>query len=236
MPVPGVVDVHRLDLLVGQSTAERTPGGAREAPDAYACRLRQAVAFNEGDAGGCLEAGTHGRGQRTGSDHGVAQAADVGVHGSRGERGVDGRDGAHGCKPVLLDKLPEDAVEGRVAVAQRSGPHDRLALEEGSEDGDDEGIDVEQRQGGEVHGVLVGEVVGCEHPGVGDLVGVGVCRQLRGAGRAAGVEECRQIVLVRADHRGTARTTRLLPGVSGSPRLRIRRSRPGRLVPARSVT
>ena len=66
-----------------------------------------------------------------------------------GQRRVDGRHGAHRGDPVVLDDRPELAEQRGVAVAERPGPHHLLALEQRRQQGDDQRVDVEQRQRGE---------------------------------------------------------------------------------------
>jgi len=68
-----------------------------------------------------------------------------------GEDRVDGRDAAHEADAVALDQLPEVREQRRVAVSQGSRPHHALALEHRREQGDDQGVDVEERQRGEGH-------------------------------------------------------------------------------------
>ena len=120
------------------------PGGAQRAG---AGGLGQAVALEQRHAGvrarsrpaprcGSGEAPTTGKRR-------LLMSASTG---HLGQGGVDGGHGAHRGDPVVLDELPEVRVQGRVAVAQRPGPHDLLAREQRGEQGDDEGVDVEQRQ------------------------------------------------------------------------------------------
>ncbi len=88
---------------------------------------------------------------------------------------------------------PEPGVEGLVAVAGRAGPHDPGAAEHRGDAGDDQGVDVEQRQAAEHR--LPGRQAAAlgDPPGAGQLVGVGVRGDLRGAGGPAGVHERGQI-------------------------------------------
>ena len=125
---------------------------------------------------------------------GSAQRADVGVDRDLRQGAVDGGDGGHRRDPVVLDDRPEPGVQGRVAVAGRARPHHPGAAEHRGDAGDDQRVDVEQRQPAQhplpgrqpaAHG---------DAAAAGELVGVGVRGDLRGAGGPAGVHERRQIV------------------------------------------
>ena len=88
---------------------------------------------------------------------------------------------------------PEPGVQGLVAVAGRAGPHDPGAAEHRGDAGDDQGVDVEQRQPAQHR--LPGRQPGAlgDAAGAGELVGVGVRGDLRGAGGPPGVHERGQI-------------------------------------------
>ena len=62
------------------------------------------------------------------------------------QRAVDGGHGGHRRDLVVLDDLPEPGVQGRVAVARRARPHHPGAAEHRRDAGDDQRVDVEQRQ------------------------------------------------------------------------------------------
>ena len=92
---------------------------------------------------------------------------------------------------------PEPGVQGLVAVAGRAGPHDPGAAEHRGDAGDDQGVDVEQRQPAQHR--LPGRQAAAlgDPPGAGQLVGVGVRGDLRGAGGPPGVHERGEIVCLR---------------------------------------
>ena len=94
---------------------------------------------------------------------------------------------------MALDELPEAPVEGKVAVAQRAGPDDVLALEQRPQHRHQQRVGVEQRQRGEHRAAGLHQVRGNDHPSVGDLVGVRARGELRRAGRPAGVQVARDV-------------------------------------------
>ena len=230
-PVAGrLVDRDGPHLLVGQALAERSRARRiRPAARARACALGEAVALAERDAGAGLERVADRGRQRGRSDDRQLQARDVGVDGDLRERRVDGRHAGHGHDPVALDELPEAPVEGKVAVAERAGPDDVLALEQRPEHRHQQRVGVEQRQRGEHRAAGLHQVRGNDHPGVGDLVGVRARGELGRAGRPAGVQVARDV----------ARRPAAAPAAPRRPRRpsapRGRRPRSGRAAPARAA-
>ena len=84
---------------------------------------------------------------------------------------------------------PEPGVQGLVAVAGRAGPHHPGAAEHRGDAGDDQGVDVEQRQPAQ-HSLPGSQAAAHRDPlAAGQLVGVGVRGDLRGAGGPPGVHE-----------------------------------------------
>ena len=117
---------------------------------------------------------------------------------------------------------PEPGVQGLVAVAGRARPHHPGAAEHRGDAGDDQRVDVEQRQ--PAQHPLPGRQPAAlgDAAGAGELVGVGVRGDLRGAGGPPGVHERGEIVRRRAGPRR--------PGGRTAAR---RSPRPGRPRPAR---
>ena len=189
---PGPVGADRdgLDLLPGQDAADRSGAFlARPGPGGGAGGLGQAVAFQQAPPGVRGEVLAHRGGQRGRARDRQPQRADVGVDRDLGQGAVDGGDGGHRRDLVVLDDLPEPGVQGLVAVAGRAGPHDPGAAEHRGDAGDDQGVDVEQRQPAQHR--LPGRQAAAhgDPPGAGQLVGVGVRGDLRGAGGPPGVHE-----------------------------------------------
>jgi len=193
---PGPVGAGRdgLDLLPGQDAADRSGAFlARPDPGGGAGGLGQSVAFQQAPAGVRGEVLAHRGGQRGRAHDRQAQRGDVGVDRDLGQGAVDGGDGRHRRDLVVLDDRPEPGVQGLVAVAGRPGPHDPGAAEHRGDAGDDQGVDVEQRQPAQHR--LPGRQAAAlgDPPPAGELVGVGVRGDLRGAGGPPGVHERGQI-------------------------------------------
>ena len=194
-PGPVVADPDGFDLLPGQGAADRPgPFLARPGPGAGAGGLGEPVALQQGPPGVSGEACAY-RGRQRGRAHDrQPQRADVGVDRNLGQRAVDGGDGGHRRDPVVLDDLPEPCVQGLVAVARRARPHHPGAAEHRGDAGDDQRVDVEQRQPAQ-HPLPGRQPAAQGEPlGAGELVGVGVRGDLRGAGGSSGVYERGQIV------------------------------------------
>ena len=204
-PGPVVADPDGLDLLPGQGAADRPgPFLARPGPGAGAGRLGEPVALQQVPPGVPGEGLAH-RGRQRGRAHDrQPQRADVGVDRDLRQGAVDGGDGGHRRDPVVLDDRPEPGVQGLVAVAGRARPHHPGAAEHRGDAGDDQRVDVEQRQPAEhplpgrqpaAHG---------DAPAAGELVGVGVRGDLRGAGGPAGVHERGEVLRRRRVRAGQA--------------------------------
>ena len=160
-----------------------------------------------------LERVAHCGRQRGGSDDREIEARDVRVHRDLRERGVDRGNCGHRRDPVALDDPPEVPVQGPVAIAERSGPDHVQALEQGPEDGHQQRVRVEERQGGEEGAAGPEQIEAAYHPRVGDFVGVGASGELPGAGRPTGVQVARDVVRCR-------RRARKRRGVGGGHPLR----------------
>ncbi len=171
----------------------------------------------------------HRGGQRGRAHDGQPQRADVGVDRELRQGAVDGGDGGHRRDLVVLDDRPEVLVQGLVAVAGRAGPDHPGAAEHWGDAGDDQGVDVEQRQPAQHR------LPGCQAaaqgdpPAAGQLAGVRVRGDLRGAGGPPGVHERGQIPRPgqaprRPGGRMAARRSPR-PGRPRSARVRYRRAR-----------
>ena len=193
-----VADPDGFDLLAGQDAADRPgPFLARPGPGAGAGGLGEPVAFQQVPPGVRGEVLAH-RGRQRGCAHDrQPQRADVGVDRDLRQGAVDGGDGGHRRDPVVLDNFPEPGVQGPVAVARRARPHHPGAAEHRGDAGDDQGVDVEQRQ--PAQHPLPGSQPAAQGdpPGAGQLVGVGVRGDLRGAGGPPGVHERGKVVCLR---------------------------------------
>ena len=188
-------DPDGFDLLPGQDAADRPgPFLARPGPGAGAGRLGEPVALQQVPPGVSGEVLAHRGRQRGCARDRQPQRADVGVDRDLRQGGVDGGDGGHRRDPVVLDDLPEPGVQGPVAVARRARPHHPGAAEHRGDAGDDQGVDVEQRQ--PAQHPLPGRQPAAQGdpPAAGELVGVGVRGDLRGAGGPPGVHERGQVV------------------------------------------
>ena len=204
-PGPAGAGRDGLDLLPGQDSADRSGAFlARPGPGGGAGGLGQPVAFQQAPPGVRDEVLAHRAGQRGRACDGQAQRADVGVDRDLGQGAVDGRDGRHRRDLVVLDDLPEPGVQGLAAVAGRAGPHHPGAAEQRGDAGDDQGVDVEQRQPAQHR--LPGRQAAAlgDPPGAGQLAGVGVRGDLRGAGGPPGVDERGEIVCLRQVRAGQA--------------------------------
>ena len=146
-PGPVVADPDGFDLLPGQGAADRPgPFLARPGPGAGAGRLGEPVALQQAPPGVPGEVLAH-RGRQRGRAHDrQPQRADVGVDRDLRQGAVDGGDGGHRRDLVVLDDRPEPGVQGLVAVARRARPHHPGAAEHRGDAGDDQRVDVEQRQ------------------------------------------------------------------------------------------
>ena len=250
-PRPVGADRDGFDLLSGQDAADRSGAFlARPGPGGGAGGLGQPVAFQQAPPGVRGEGLAHRAGQRGRAHDRHAQRADVGVDRDLRQGAVDGGDGRHRRDLVVLDDLPEPGVQGPVAVARRARPHHPGAAEHRGDAGDDQGVDVEQRQ--PAQHPLPGSQPAAQGdpPAAGQLVGVGVRGDLRSAGGPPGVHERGQVVCLRqvragqvagrlpGDHlvqvghdrpaavRGTAGSGRHRPGRAGC-RERRRAAAPG---------
>jgi hypothetical protein len=97
----------------------------------------------------------------------------------------------------MLDDLPEPGVQRRVAVAGRARPYHPGAAEHGRDAGDQQGVDVEQRQPAQ-HRLTGSEAAALgDALAAGQLAAVGVRGDLRGAGRPPGVHESGQVRCLR---------------------------------------
>ena len=194
-PRPVVADPDGFDLLPGENPADRSgPFLARPGPGAGAGGLGEAVAFQQAPPGVLGEVLAH-RGRQRGRAHDrQPQRADIGVDRDLRQRAVDGGDGGHRRDLVVLDDLPEPGVQGLVAVTGRARPHHPGAAEHRGDAGDDQGVDVEQREPAQ-HSPAGGQPAGQgDPPAAGQLVGVGMRGDLRGAGGPPGVHEGGQVV------------------------------------------
>ena len=197
---PGPVGAGRdgLDLLPGQDAADRSGAFlARPGPGGGAGGLSQSVAFQQMPPGVRGEVLAHRGGQRGRAHDRQPQRADVGVDRDLRQGAVDGGDGRHRRDLVMLDDLPEPGVQGLVAVAGRAGPHHPGAAEHRGDAGDDQGVDVEQRQPAQHRLPRRQAAARGDPPAAGQLVGVGVRGDLRGAGGPPGVDERGEIVCLR---------------------------------------
>jgi hypothetical protein len=133
---------------------------------------------------------------------------------SRTEAG-SGAAPAIGSRSVLMSastgtwaRVP--GVEGLVAVAGRARPHHPDAAEHRGDAGDDQGVDVEQRQPAQ-HPLPGGQPAAHgDAAGAGELVGVGVRGDFRGAGGPPGMHERGQIIRPRPT--GAGQVAGRLPG------------------------
>jgi len=86
----------------------------------------------------------------------------------------------------MLDDLPEPGEQGRVAVARRSWPHHPGTAEHRGDAGDEQGVDMGQREPAQ-HSLAGSQPAALGDPlAAGELVSVGVRGDLRGARGAAG--------------------------------------------------
>ena len=146
-PRPVVADPDGLDLLPGQDAADRSGAFlARPGPGAGAGGLGEPVALQQVPPGVRGEVLAHRGRQRGRACDRQPQRADVGVDRDLRQGAVDGGDGGHRRDPVVLDDRPEPGVQGLVAVTGRARPHHPGAAEHRGDAGDDQGVDVEQRQ------------------------------------------------------------------------------------------
>ena len=231
-PVVGYPD--GFDLLPGQDTADRSgPFLARPGPGAGAGGLGEAVAFQQAPPGVLCEVLAH-RGRQRGRAHDrQPQRADIGVDRDLRQRAVDGGDGGHRRDLVVLDDLPEPGVQGLVTVTGRARPHHPGAAEHRGDAGDDQGVDVEQREPAQ-HSPAGGQPAGQgDPPAAGQLVGVGMRGDLRGAGGPPGVHEGGQVVCGRQ-----VRAGQVADRLPGDHVVEIGHERPAavRVTAGRSVT
>ena len=141
---------------------------------------------------------------------GTRSELDVGVDRDLRQGAVDGGHGGHRRDPVMLDDRPEPGVQGLVTVTGRARPHHPGAAEHRGDAGDDQRVDVEQRQ--PAQHPLPGRQPAAlrDPPAAGQLVGVGVRGDLRGAGGPPGVHERGKVVCLRRVRAG--QVTVRLPG------------------------
>ena len=197
-PRPVLADPDGFDLLPGQDLADRSGAFlAGPGPGAGAGGLGEAVAFQQVPPGVSGEVLAY-RGRQRGRAHDrQPQRADVGVDRDLRQGAVDGGHGGHRRDLVVLDDLPEPGVQGLVAVARRAWPHHPGAAEHRGDAGDDQGVDVEQRQPAQ-HPLPGRQPAALRDAlGAGELVGVGVRGDLRGAGGPPGVHERGEIACLR---------------------------------------
>ena len=209
-PVAGcLVNLYGAHLLVGQALSD-APAAWSIAPAerARAGPFGEPVALAQRDTGAVLKGTGNGRRKRRGTDDRKLEARDVGIDRHPGEGRVHGRNARHGRDAVVLDDLPEVRIQRRIAVAERSAPHDMLSLEQRCQHGHEQRVRVKQRQPREQHAVGVERLARGDHPRIGDLVRVRARRQLRDPRRAAGVEVAGDLVRIRTRDRLSGRSRR----------------------------